>query len=155
MGVEVGGGKFIFTACDGVGRPLDPLTIEWWHDLQEFRWGCDCPAKDNEMMMHAETCWITPIYAQLCIDSPSPPRDCYSTIGLANLSMTQSVIKCAECGREMLGRDADVIYKAPEGNIAPSPGFVWHSPERIVKAVCPHHNRKGIVSYQRQSWAGY
>jgi hypothetical protein len=105
--------------------------------------------------MHSETCWVTPIYAQLCIDSPDTPRHIRTMLTEANLGVIQTVIKCAECGRELLGRDADVIYRAPEGNTVPPPGFVWHSPERIVKAVCPRHNRKGRVGYQRPMPTGY
>lgn len=129
-------------------------TVPQLLNYHGWDWACDCPAKGIEMAMHTEFCSTTPTFANLAA-SIGAPSDITKPITNANLAMTQTVIKCAECGRELLGRDADVIYRPPEGNTMPSPGFVWHSPKRIVKAVCPHHNRTGSVGYQRQAWAGY
>lgn len=151
MGVE---GGFTTTVVDGVGNPIhDPLTCpDWW--VHEYRWGCDCPAKDNEMAEHCEFCSITPIYGDVAA-IVATVSDIVRPIIDANLAVTVSVIKCAECGRELLGRDADVIYRAPGSTTDNPDGRTWYRPQYIVKAVCPRHNRKGRIGYQRPMPTGY
>ena len=112
----------------------------------------DCNCGANGMMLHSQTCAITPIYASLV---PPEMNMIIGSFHAANAILTQSIIKCAECGRELLGRDADVIYSQPPmANPATQADFARNT-KRIVKAVCPSHNRRGRIGYQRQAWAGY
>jgi hypothetical protein len=131
---------------------VDPLTVESWHNLQPFRWGCDCGAPAEAL--HSPTCAVTPIYASLV---PPEMNMIIGSFHAANATVVQTVIKCAECGRELLGRDADVIYRAPGSTTDNPDGRTWYRPhpQYIVKAVCPRHNRKGRIGYQRPMPTGY
>ena len=148
---EVLYGPFLTRRVNGDGTPIDPLTVKWWYDLQPSGWGCDCGA--SEMECHSQTCAVTPLYASLV------PPDFNMVIGsfhAINAGTTQTVIKCAQCGRERIGRDMDVIYQAPLYNdVGQVTGWQYKYPCNIVKAVCPKHNRKGRIGFQRQAWAGY
>lgn len=103
----------------------------------DLDWGCDCGASQDER--HTQMCAVTPIYASLV---PHAMNMIIGSFHAAKAMMTQTVIKCAECGRERLGRDLDVIYQAPLNPHAASVRE-YMCPHNIVKAVCPGHNRKG------------
>lgn len=138
-------------------RPIDPLgdvTLHWLyrHSLDL----CDCPAKTDDRVMHSERCNITKEYAAMC-EAAGPrdtPMEICSDISYLRMTTWQSAIKCAECGRERLGKDLLVIYEAPLAYL-PGEEHTYKYPHNIVKAVCPHHNRSSRPSYMRQDWAGY
>lgn len=122
---------------------FDPLTadtnihnLRWWHDF-----GCDC--NPPEFACHAQTCGITPIYASLV---PPEYNMLIGSFHAANIAMTQTVIKCAECGKEHLGKDLLVIYQAPLH--ATNTQLNNPSTKNIIKAVCPEHNRWAGKAYR-------
>lgn len=131
--------------------PLGDVTLWWlWKHAQEL---CDCPAKNDSSMEHWWTCSSTPIYRNM---GPGLVSDALNQISMANLAQTQTVIRCADCGRERLGRDLLVIYQAPLYNSdGGSQLYDYKYPYNIVKAVCPEHNRVGTVGYQRMGPTGY
>jgi len=119
--------------------PIDPLTIDWWYDLQPSTWGCDCPAKECHAMMHREDCWVTPMFAQL-VNEMGSPRDIATDIYAANMGIVYHLIPCAVCGHHIPAKDADVIFRMGG---------------EVAKAVCPRHNRKGVVGFQGVAPSGY
>lgn len=125
-----------------MGVKIDPLNCTsdaWlWDASQEL---CDCPARWDDAQEHKADCNLNPIYGRMTIEY-NFPHNIVADIQTANMTMVQTVISCAECGRKILAKDADVIYQASLNG----PGYKY--PHNIVKAVCPHHNRKGSVSYQ-------
>lgn len=125
---------------------VDPLTVDWWHDLQPFGWGCDCGA--SEMERHSATCAVTPLYAEFAAKFPNlGPAMLWSGLDLS--FVPQTVIRCAICGRERLGRDMLVIHKGFQpGETIDGFYVVSRSIYTMVKAVCPEHNRKGKMSFQ-------
>jgi len=129
----------------GVGVSFDPLTcdVETLYFYTTLRYGdsdCDCPAKDKPMALHDENCSIAPIYASTV---PDNYQMLIGSFHAATARITQTVIKCAECGKERLGRDLLVIYQAPIYSDTPIPHYKY--PYNIVKAVCPEHGRNGKV----------
>lgn len=130
--------------------PLGDVSLWWlWNHSQSL---CTCPAKNDSGMVHWWACNISPIFASI---GPGLVSDALNAIAMANLTRTQTVIRCAECGRERLGRDLLVIYQAP---LNPGPTAVYNDylyPKNIAKAVCPEHNRPGSVGYQRLGSTGY
>lgn len=119
---------WVVSALDG------PL---WW--LDDMNWGCDCAAKNDDCLRHSDICGITPIYASVVEHADPPPAELWLDFTMAS---TQTVIRCAVCGRERLGRDLDVIYEAP---LPPYKTSAYKYPYNIVKAVCPEHNRRGTM----------
>jgi hypothetical protein len=56
------------------------LTVDWLR-VREFmhqhgwdNWDCSCAAKDDERMMHGETCSVTPIYSEVHRDLGGLPE---------------------------------------------------------------------------------
>jgi len=126
-----------------------PGNTVW--EFIDFDWGCNCNAE--EFQLHDDYCLITPFFAQLCCEINSI-QNLHRDFVTVAMSITQTVIKCAECGRELLARDADVIYKQPIRKWTRLDNL-WKRPKNIVKAVCSQHNRKGRVGYQQPTSAGY
>lgn len=129
----------------------DPLTTAMfhWSDAE-----CDCPAKELAAAAHWWTCGITPMFASFAasLDLSDILNEFTRVTGA--FGMTQTVIKCAECGAERLAKDLVVIYQAPLSNIHGLTGK-YKYPKNIVKAVCPKHDTIGRVSYQRPMPSGY
>lgn len=138
-----------------MANDIDPLTVDWWHDLQPFGWGCDCGA--SEMERHSETCAVTPLYAQICSDVRGTIANITQPIIDALWLEPTTLIKCAVCGRKRIGRDMLVIYEAPLYNSAGgSHLYDYKYPHNVVKAVCPEHNRNTkTVAYQGVAPSGY
>jgi hypothetical protein len=131
---------------------VDALTCNqdeiWRMSLEDSEpWGCTCLAKEDPAVRHSHTCGVRPIYAELFRIYERLHQDPHSInneLLWAKGGIKQTVIKCALCGRERLGRDMDVIYQAPlRGTVAHDIGMSYKYPHNIVKAVCPEHNRKG------------
>jgi hypothetical protein len=97
---------------------------------------CDCPANGDPAQIHWWTCSSAPIGRDL--NTEQPISDAINEIIAANLSVFQSVIKCAICGRENLGKNMDVVYQAPGPRQT-------KSTKTMLKAICPSHNRKGTI----------
>lgn len=119
----------------------DPLTCpDWWVHEYEV---CNCEAPEGAI--HAWDCSVSPIYAGMDRESLS---DILNEFCRANLAMTQTAIKCAECGRERLAKDLLPIYQAPVMRSDDYDGR-YRYPSNIVKAVCEYHNRKGTARFVR------
>lgn len=121
-----------------VGDPLVDdvwLTTTWPRNSQGRCLLCDAP----EYAHHSWDCPSTPIYASM--DEAKSLQMLIGSFYAVTLSMFQTAIKCAECGKKRLAKDMDVIYQAAVPPV--NPGSVFRYPHNIVKAVCPEHNRKG------------
>lgn len=64
---------------------VDPLTTEWWHDLQSFDCDCDCPANGRPEVKHTEECSITPEFAKTVTIVGSPEESSF-VITLAHVN---------------------------------------------------------------------
>jgi len=103
----------------GVGNALTWPPGPWlWAQTES----CEC----DPCAYHAWDCPLTPLYAELYV-KVSP----FNSILWLDMTMAsvQTVIKCAECGKERIARDLDVIYQAP---IQPRPGGSLVYPHNIV-----------------------
>lgn len=127
---------------------LGDVSLLWLHEHSLEL--CNCSAKDHGgVAEHWWTCSSTPIFARM---GPGLVSNALNVIAAANLAITQTVIKCAECGQERLGKDLLVIYQAQLDGSSILPGYsfdMYKYPHNIVKAVCPEHNRNGSANYQR------
>lgn len=101
--------------------PLGDVSLLWLSEKSKSL--CNCIVRDMECANHLWTCSSTPIWASMPRHEIS---DVMNDFARHNLSMRQTEIKCAICGRRGAAKDFDVIKK----NAA------------IYKAVCPSHNRK-------------
>lgn len=113
----------------GIDALIEPRG-RWLWQLEEAE--CDC----DVMALHALACPATPIYAELA----SEYLDTLNWRLWLDMTMAskQTVIKCAQCGRERLAKDLDVIYKHLNDG---TPFLRKH--ENITKAICPEHNTRG------------
>lgn len=146
--------------------PLGDVSLHWLYERGLEL--CDCPARDDEMLCHSETCNMSKEYAQLCKDLGYTPQSAISEISWARGSMERHTYICAECGQPGIMEpdrftgeyNMMVIYQAPLGaNMTVDVGGfrdpAYKYPQNIVKVVHSHHNRKGVVSYQRPAPNGF
>lgn len=120
---------------------VDCLMTHWPRDA----FGVCVLCEADEMQYHTDTCAWSPIYAELfrwAYQRNQDPKTIYNEMLWVKGDFEQHVIKCAQCGRERLGRDMDLVYKSWVTDPQP------YHPHNIVKAVCPEHNRRGNVGWR-------
>lgn len=128
----------------GVGSKTDPLTCHpWalWREIDDPEWGCSCGMIRGgfalEGALHKEWCGITPIYGRMVREAAVPPMEQIEGIIASVCSIKNTAIKCAQCGREGLAKNMEVVYHTRPGQ---QDAF---STANIHRAVCPEHNRRG------------
>lgn len=51
---------------DALNTDIDVRLLLVWQE--DWVWGCTCPARDNEMRMHADQCMVRPVFASVVRD---------------------------------------------------------------------------------------
>lgn len=135
----------------GVRTGEDPLTC----DIHEIFTFCTWPRTNTgrcllcdaiDVEEHKDYCSWSPIYAGL-VHNYLDTLDWRLWLDMTMVS-TKTVINCAQCGRERLAKDLDVVYRQPSYNNFNNISLIpWKIPQNIVKAICPEHNRKGKVGW--------